>query len=156
VFGSAGWRTAAYRQYRRSLESACSDLRVEQILDIGPPLGFLPELPVPVRTCGRLEAAEVAGLLRQCRFGFSSYPTAWLGKSGIFAAYCAHGCIPVAPAECRQAEIGRGGGAPVHFCDTPASATEWPLLQRRVRDWYWPHSLQNQAKHYAALISSTA
>jgi len=154
VFGSAGWRTRAYREFGRNLEAVCDALGVEQLIDIGPPLDFSPELSVVVKMCGRLDAAEVAGWLRQCRFGFVTYPSAWLGKSGIFAAYCAHGCIPLAPPECRQTEIEIGGAVPVQYCDVVFPSADWPSLQRRVHDWYWPHSLQNQARRYIELFGS--
>ena len=152
VFGTAGWRSKAYQDYRKPLEAFCARLGVELVVDIGPPLDFSPQLNVPVKSCGRLPADEVAQTLRQSRFGFVTYPSAWLGKSGIFAAYCAHGCVPVAPAVCRQQRPRSMPGIPVIFDDEIGPGTALAGIQRRVTDWYGQHSLAAQGREYAALF----
>ena len=50
---------------------------------------------VPVRRLGVLPAAEVGELLGSSLAGFVAYPAYFLPKSTIFAAYCAHGMLPV-------------------------------------------------------------
>jgi hypothetical protein len=50
---------------------------------------------IPVMQTGVLPAHEVSALLSDSIVGFFNYPTDYLGKSTIFAAYCAHRLLPV-------------------------------------------------------------
>ncbi len=64
---------------------------------MGPPLEGTEETVggIPVRRHGVLPAAEVSRLLLGSLAGFVAYPAYFLPKSTIFAAYCAHGVLPV-------------------------------------------------------------
>jgi hypothetical protein len=75
----------------------------------------------------------VSRLLLDSFAGFLAYPSAFLGKSTIFAAYCAHGLLPVQPGE--KAEPG--------------------VAQERAtsaREWYLRHSLARQADQLLGLL----
>src|SRR5262249_21374532 len=39
--------------------------------------------------------AAVSELLERTRFGFIAYPLDFIGKSSVFAAYSAHGVVPI-------------------------------------------------------------
>jgi len=97
IFGSAGWRCHAYRRSLCHLESTCRDLEITEIIDIGSALGF--ELPlvnqITVTAVGVRSEEEISQYLSEAIAGFLDYPTEFLGKSTIFAAYCAHGVLPV-------------------------------------------------------------
>ena len=95
VFGSANWRQEAYTRYLPELKEACARLRIERVVDIGAPVSSRPDLSVPFVEAGVLAASEASTLMSQSRAGFFTYPIAHIGKSTIFAAYCAHGMTPV-------------------------------------------------------------
>jgi hypothetical protein len=135
VFGGPGVRGRAYGEGREALAAACRTLGIEEVLDIGPALSSpQPALgSIPVRTLGPLPAAEVSRLLLGSLAGFLAYPPAFLPKSTIYAAYCAHGLLPVHSGE--KADAG----------DAQARATA-------AREWYLGHSLARQAELFAQLL----
>jgi hypothetical protein len=94
LFGGSGTRGRAYRSLARPLGETC---RIEEICDVGPPADDRPDriAGIPVRPLGVLTAAEVSGLLLESMAGFVAYPASFLAKSTVFAAYCAHGMLPV-------------------------------------------------------------
>jgi hypothetical protein len=94
VFGSAGWRQKIYSECRNSLEKACQTLQLNEIVDIGAPVD-IPDFSVPVSRRGVLQSTEASREMSNARAGFFAYPINCLGKSGIFAAYAAHGLAPV-------------------------------------------------------------
>ena len=96
VFGTRTWREEVYRRHLDGLLAACRHLGVESILDVGSPLTSLPTgLPLPLAVHGLLRTEDSPEVFGRSLAGFFTYPAAWLGKSGIFAAYCAHGLVPV-------------------------------------------------------------
>lgn len=135
VFGGPGARGRAYGEGREALAAACRTLEIEEVLDIGPALSSpQPALgSIPVRTLGPLPAVEVSRLLLGSYAGFLAYPPAFLPKSTIYAAYCAHGLLPVHSGERADAS------------DAQARATV-------AREWYLGHSLARQAELYVQLL----
>src|SRR5207249_2233983 len=95
VFGSAAWRSEAYHDHQAALEQACHALSITEVVDIGPPCGAIPKLSVGCVPKGSLPPDQVSREMLDAHAGFFSYPAACLGKSGVFAAYAAHGLVPV-------------------------------------------------------------
>ena len=97
VFGGPGARGRAYGEGREALAAACRTWGIEEVLDIGPALSTPPQRlgTTPVRALGPLPASEVSRFLLGSFAGFLAYPPAFLPKSTIYAAYCAHGLLPV-------------------------------------------------------------
>src|SRR5262249_46682357 len=92
VFGGRGVRARAYEQEREALAAACRALGALEIVDLGPPIATPDRVDgVPVRALGPLPAAAVREEMLGAQAGFLAYPPAFLPKSTIFAAYCAHG-----------------------------------------------------------------
>lgn len=157
VFGSASWRRQVYAEHRAELEAACQAFDLDEIADIGSPVE-LPNLSRPVLRRGILSAAEVSRDLLAARTGFFSCPINCLGKSGIFAAYAAHGLLPVTfaanPADNLDGLIpGR------HFTTTSLqnqhTTTKGEDPGHPVHAWYQPHSITAQANQFAkALLPS--
>lgn len=97
VFGSAGSRRAAYGAAGKKLFKWAGESELE-IHDVGPPLssdliGSLLKGNVTIH--GSLEVERIRELFDDAMFGLVAYPTAYLGKSGIFAAYSAFGLCPM-------------------------------------------------------------
>jgi hypothetical protein len=152
VFGGAGTRGRAYGPERERLAAACRALGVEEIVDLGP----VREVPVsvggvPVLSLGALPATEVSAQLLAARAGFLAYPSGFLPKSTIFAAYCAHGLIPVCAGSQASEHTDR---EPPLWVPGPASPAEPELqaLANAGRAWYLPHSLARQAETFRDLF----
>jgi hypothetical protein len=166
VFGGAGIRQRAYAEMRQALAGACRALEVAEILDVGPTLPELPERieGFKVRALGPLPDAEVSAILLRSYAGFLGYPPSFLAKSTIFAAYCAHGLVPV----CAWPQAGghRGGrsrrGAPHALapdepppCWQPGrepAPSDPDALAARAWSWYGGHSLALQAAAFRELL----
>lgn len=97
VFGGRGPRSRVYQRSRLALERTCRELEISEIVDIGPSLGFEvePVEGIPIISMGVKNAQEISDLLSNSLVGFFDYPTEYLAKSTIFAAYCAHKVIPI-------------------------------------------------------------
>lgn len=96
VFGGQGSRSRVYQRSRLALEQTCRELEIEEIIDIGPSIGFIePVNGTPVVCLGIKTAQDISSLLLNSTAGFFDYHTEFLAKSTIFAAYCAHKLLPV-------------------------------------------------------------
>jgi len=123
-------------------------LNVEKIIDIGlrdsaPPTSLG---KTPVSCLGRLPGSAVSHHLLNCRFGLINYDVPRLGKSSVFAAYAAHGVIPVCiQADCRPNNDLKQGQ---HFLQWPLEEVPADLseIQMNLRNWYQEHSTASQAE----------
>ena len=152
LFGGAGARRRAWHDLRRQLLAACDILGLEEVWDVGPAAGAPARLDTrPVRELGVLPAAEVSARLLEGYAGFVAYPAAFLGKSGIFAAYSAHGLLPVC------AWNGGGGaapanGAPPHWNPVQPVPPDLGALATAAHAWYEGHSLPRQVATFQELL----
>jgi hypothetical protein len=153
VFGGTGVRGRAYGPAREALAAACHALDIEEILDLGPAR----EVPAavdgtPVRALGPLPAAEVSARMLGARAGFLVYPPGFLPKSTVFAAYCAHGLLPVRAGSRHRGE----SDAPASPCWEPGPASpsgkELQDLASAARSWYLGHSIARQAESFRDLL----
>lgn len=97
VFGSTRTRPHCYLR-RRALEEFIECHRISEILDIGPPMESTVQARLkglPIRFQGSLSASAVSARLQSARFGIFTSPWGVASKSGVFAAYQAHGVVPV-------------------------------------------------------------
>ena len=155
VFGGAGNRRRAYGELRGALIAACRGLEVAEIVDLGPSLAA--DLParldgLPVRALGTLPAAAAGEVLLRSYAGFLGYPAALLPKSTVFAAYCAHGVVPV----CAWPRRWRGPAAAPPPCWQPGrepAPADPDGLAARARAWYGEHDLAHQAVRFRALLA---
>ena len=148
VFGGTGVRRRAWGRLP-ALARTVAALGIEEVVDVGPPVEAPPRVgEIPVRTLGVLPAGEVSELLRGSLAGFVAYPEPFLAKSTIFAAYCAHGMVPVCAGD------GRKSPDPDPPFWTPGSALADPQgIADRARAWYAGHALDRQAEVYRELLS---
>jgi hypothetical protein len=97
VFGGSTNRRQVYQQASTTLRDVCQLLGIEEIVDIGPRLTSLPQTiaNIPILEMGPLTAPTISQIFLQSSVGFLNYNPDYLAKSGIFAAYCAHGLLPI-------------------------------------------------------------
>ncbi len=158
VFGTRGRRIEVYRRSAADLNRICRELGITQIIDIGRPVDFdiASVIEVPVLTCGELPGAEVSRLMLDTIAGVIDYQATFLGKSTIFAAYCAHRVIPIVassdtPIPTDGLEAGR------HYWLMNGETEHLDLdLGQVVADnalaWYQTHNLSIHAKKLAACL----
>lgn len=139
VFGGAGVRGRTWGPFLPELARTARELGAEEILDVGPPV----DLPgavggVPVRGLGVLPPAAVSDLLLGSAVGFLAYPPDFLPKSTIFAAYCAHGVLPVC--------AWHGGR---HYWTGEGDPQ---AIASAAREWYGGHALARQAEGFREIL----
>jgi len=94
VFGGLAAKAAVYRRLGPALADLLRRGLLDEVLDIGPP-GAAPRTTIAVSERGLLAPDEVSRLLLQSRFGAFNTPWGVATKSGVLAAYAAHGVVPV-------------------------------------------------------------
>lgn len=96
VFGGIPQRSSFYRNASDDLFRSLKGIGISKIIDIGPKID-LPDniFGIPLETRGPKRASEISGILARTRIGLVDYPLNQLGKSGILAAYHAHGLLVV-------------------------------------------------------------
>lgn len=141
VFGGAGVRGRTWGPFLPDLARTVRELGAEEIVDVGPAVALPDRVEgVPVRGLGVLAPEEVSGLLLNSAAGFLAYPPDFLPKSTIFAAYCAHGVLPVCAWQGgRRYWTGEG--------DPQAIASA-------ARAWYTDHALERQAERFRELLAA--
>ncbi len=151
VFGTPGRRTKVYENGDR-LREALQDC--ERIYDIGP------RIPVPERFMGARVIAvgeagveEVSAYLLQSRIGLLDYPAALLAKSGIFAAYAAHGVCCLLTGQYPGLDTPADGlKRDVHFgCGNSADTQE---IGDAAWRWYQDHGVAAHAEYFSRMAGA--
>jgi hypothetical protein len=157
VFGNANSRRAIYERRLEELTGACLRLNLSEIVDVGPRTGMNPTFPIPYHTMGILEIDALGKVFREVSTGIVNYPSAYLGKSTIFAAYAAHGVVPLLlNAGERPCEDGlHNGNQYLETAQLIAEAQTRNLseIAGNVFNWYSSHTLKRQAASLASCIS---
>jgi len=158
VFGLAGTEHGIFGTYRSQTERIISALGIETIFDVGPRLSPMPRnfAGALVISKGVLPQRAVSELFQRARFGFLVYPLDFIGKSGVFAAYAAHGVVPIVLSE-KQGTFD-GLQPSHHFLDglrlgASADANKLASIQYELWRWYASHSLKVQAEFLSKTIS---
>ncbi len=147
VFGAAVTRQRALARLRtrRSLLIA---LGITELVEAGDGVSQLDgELGMPTRHLGRVSTQALGALLGTSRFGLLDYPARYLGKSGVFAAYAAHGCVALNLSDRTGDADGLRAG--IDYIDLSSAHAierdELAPMSRRLNRWYAGHSLALQA-----------
>lgn len=161
VFGGAARRTQVYRALQTAGEgivTAFRDCGVMRIVDIGPWIDAPPDVAgCPIQVCGPLPAADVSDLLSDARLGFVNYRRDKITKSGIAAAYFAHGLLVLNTGDKGRYTTNIQEG--VHLvdlwrlrhgpCDAPAvAAAGWKR--------YRPHGIEPTVQRLRAALGNCA
>ncbi len=162
VFGGQRHRRKVYQKFLTELGNAAQFLGIKEIWDIGPPTGLtLPRTnSVPITEMGKCSPTEISDILLNSLAGFLSYNPNRLAKSGIFAAYCAHGVLPVSSQYSQLIIDGIepkkhywiSGHHPAEFKDQ----TELQTIADNAHQWYQSHNLSIHAKTFACYLIDNA
>jgi glycosyltransferase involved in cell wall biosynthesis len=162
VFGLDGTRARVYHQAIDGLNEFCLQFGIESVVDIGAPTGLdlAARLAVPVVEMGYQSPESVSELLQQAIAGWTLYDANLLSKSGIFAAYCAHGLIPIVTSPQAPRLIANEEPPPYLFIKTPQqvdgrlSDPALQLLADRANYWYHSHTLDRQAQILSQMLQA--
>lgn len=154
VFGSAGPRRRAYEALAPLGPEFGQSLRrmgVARIIDIGGGAVAPQQLGgLPVEPRGILPAPEVSDLLAQARVGLLAYSSHVITKSGIFAAYLAHGVLAVnAPMGGALPSDLRAGREFARPQDIAAPGFDPEAVARTGHRWYQARGLEQTAAQIA-------
>ena len=158
VFGLAGTRQRAYKSLA-SLGQMLHILGVEEIVDVGPEFDAPRDLRgIPVSRKGVLAADDIAGLFSHAMFGFASYPSHCLAKSGVFASYCAYGAIPVLAEPFSGEGDGLKDGVHLVSPQTATSARALGFEKCSISAWRWysEHRLHIHAATYSKMLAPSS
>ncbi|WP_035139887.1 hypothetical protein [Fischerella sp. PCC 9605] len=158
VFGHRNSRSQVYQECRPALEQICQALKIEEICDIGVPTDLeLSEINgIPILEKGITEATEISKILLDSVAGFLNVPPpAYLAKSGVFAAYCAHKLISCMIGSSTVLIDGLQSGK--HYWSTGDQSRLLSLeLGQEIADnaysWYQTHNLSAQARIFAKYL----
>lgn len=148
VFGRAVNRQRAYQALRQDLVALGRLHGLTKIHDVGAPLAEPIHLPgFSITHHGLLPTAELSPLLQRCRVGVIHNDGSPLAKSGVAAAYAAHG-VAIA---CEAGQGGEDGLVPGHNLLVLDGDLSAPLdrLATQAHRWYQRHD----RPHLAALIA---
>ena len=88
IFGSLQSRQKVYNS--ESLLKVCQQTEIEKIIDIGPGVIEYPT-EIKIEKMGVRSHIEISQMLASAKWGIINYRDLLIDKSGIFAAYAAHG-----------------------------------------------------------------
>jgi len=150
IFGGASLRAATYHAAGPALFrwAAANSMSVH---DVGPSLqdAKLAELLVAqgVTSYGIQSPGVISALLATSQYGVLAYHPEYLAKSGVLAAYCAHGVVPVLvnDGSCELEGLIAGvnylQGLPSGLIDDTSRAE----LAQAAWSWYQPHRIRAHA-----------
>jgi len=158
LFGGQRWRADALTKHLPSIAAACERWNIREIVEIGPGTTTEYNIGIPWAKRGPLPATEVAAILSSSLLGFVSYRSTELEKSGIFAAYAAHGLVPVLPDACmldptKEVIAGTHYLSPSHFSAVHGNAL-LKEITAAVFAWYQNHRSDHQSAVFAELLGN--
>lgn len=152
VFGSAPTRARAFAALQ-GLEPALKALGVQELVEAGSGDACAgAQVSIATRHAGMLDTEALGQLLLSSRFGLVDYAAHGLAKSGVFAAYAAHGCVTLNTSPITV--NGDGLLAGTHYLALPHLTPRVPGLQTtadHLHRWYQGHLLADQADELLGL-----
>lgn len=158
IFGGSA-RSRIYQNNFQALIQSCKVLGIEEICDVGSPLK-LPKysgLGINFIEMGFRSQPEISELLLTSLAGcvdYSPFPGD-LGKSGAFAAYCAHGLVPILtrynPSEADGLQMNQHYLVLGSKLDS-LNLTQLQAIADQAHEWYQTHTLKEVAKAVSSCI----
>lgn len=144
VFGGAALRAATYRA-AGDLLFIWTKAQGLELHDIGPAMDdqtindSLTQAGAKVH--GRLEAEEASTILSKASFGLVRYPVEYVAKSGVFAAYAAHGVCAILISEGYKTSDGLVSGENylAGLPDELVNEAKAGRVGKAAWEWYQPH-----------------
>lgn len=138
IFGGQRTKTAIYQTHRAVTQKALEEWGIQTVVDVGPPGVATPErLEIDVEVRGIQPVEVISELLLDAQIGILHYPAAYATKSGILAAYMAHGVVPLLV---EPEPLGGRLGAGEHFALAGGTKKENAgRIAQKTTAWYDRH-----------------
>jgi len=154
ILGSLETRSNVYNNFQKELNLICQNYCINRIFDIGPKIDKLPNISIPIIELGILQPNEVSNLLNKNSFGIiAGHSSNFFAKSGIFAAYAAHGIIVFA-LNANLSKIEDGLIVNQHFVTINSVNINYNVISQIVYEWYNNHNLKKQTISYSNIFNS--
>lgn len=143
---------------RHEVERICAILGLKRIISIGQRQSESRVGSVEFVEAGILPEGEVTNLLLNAKVGYLNYFAGSLGKSSVFAAFCAHGLLSLFPFDNPSHEDGlRRYKHYVTFDDIGNSSATLDLqsISDDARNWYAGHNLTATSRFVAQLVKGS-
>jgi len=156
IFGGSA-RQRVYQNSLKDLVKSCQTLGIEEIYDIGPPLQLQANYHlegIPLIELGFQSQESISQVLLTSMVGCLDYTPfpGDLSKSGVFAAYCAHGMLPLSTRYNPSESDGLHLQQQYLTLDqdmTQVQPTELQAVASAAHQWYQDHSLRAIAQVFA-------
>lgn len=155
VFGTIGRRKNIYQDFI-FLNSFILRNKISMIYDIGEDSTDIDtsNIIIPIIKCGTLNLVEISEILRESQWGFIDYPNNLLGKSGIFASYCAYGLAVLNTSKeisYTTDNLKLDNNFVSKFSHT--STIKGAILSQNNMEWYVSRNLNNHSKQILETIN---
>ena len=160
IWGSAEAKREIYERHCKTVEAAVQTIGIKQILDVGNSWHGCPAQigGVPIRIMGIMQPDKLSNQLANSVLAVFCYNPNYLGKSTMYAAFCAHGvpaiCVPTRVVEDRTWDgISHG----VHFVTSMPSSEDGVMkrltqISKMAQIWYFEHRISEHARVLARAI----
>ncbi len=167
VFGSSD-RRRVYQSNLPMLKEICEQLSIRTLYDVGRLLEWDTQaLGSTVKTVktGVLPNQEISEMMSTSFAGIFDYHRFPhnLGKSSVYAAYGAHGLLPICNGHSLRPQDGIVADRhyvdtfTIHACSKKSSPDSWfQTIATNAHELYQTHSVERSAAQYAAVIDSVA
>ncbi|MCH6257385.1 glycosyltransferase family 4 protein [Puniceicoccaceae bacterium K14] len=128
--------------------------KIEKIVIIGNGNLGLANLSISIEVAGILDSMSIHSILSKARFGLLTYFPGYMGKSGIFASYCAHGLAPVLLNRDDSSEDGLSSGMNFLYIEDAIDyeIQEAESVAEKAWSWYSMHNISRVSEAYAEFI----
>ncbi|MBY0516456.1 MAG: hypothetical protein K2P81_06085 [Bacteriovoracaceae bacterium] len=155
IFGSPGPKNRIYEQSMAGVEKIISAAKIKRVIEIGQKSDHAPSAigGIKIEQMGTLPSPEISKLLSHSKIGFINYPTEYLSKSGIFAAYCSHGLLTVATEYKNQKVDQVIESKHYMISDSEFNEEIAERISGQAFKWYQEHNLKAQAQKFYNLLN---
>ena len=158
IFGGKNNRARAYTESSSKISHICQLFGINKIIDIGAStgLGLTNINGVSIIEKGKLSNQEIQEIFLNSTVGFLDYNPDYLAKSGIFAAYAAHGMLIMnskgSGHKIDDLQSGKHYLMAESLAQSKSQIEEAQAIVNNTYAWYQEHNLASQAQIFAAQI----
>ena len=141
VFCGANEKAEIYSR-REMLRRVLVREGIERVVDLGPSLDASVDFPLPIEEVGLQPAQTVSSWLQNAKLGFAHRRLDLLTKSGVMAAYLAHGIpsVVVPNGTADYPPVLSHGETYVRPDRFPSSSIDWARVSQKGYAWYQEHA----------------
>jgi len=152
IYGGSSRLTKDRKFAEKLIIRACASLGISDVIGFGKTVVNFVSQDIRVENLGVVSPTDASNLLMDSRVGYLDYFDGYLAKSGIFAAYCSHGLVPLLLHNNNSKSDGLESGG--HFLavdDLPEfmGISQQQQIATNAHKWYEPHSVK-QTAHFVA------